>query len=75
MNSKMSYVATGIEYQMTSKECPIPDGVYDGIWGGYICRVSLDGMKYDIRTDIGIRGRAVAAKVRVREGLVEIEPK
>lgn len=45
-----------------------PDGVYDGVWGGYVINWEVAGNKYQGKTDVGLRGMDIACKVRVESG-------
>lgn len=43
----------------------IPVGTHDGNWGGYTATCVVDGFKYELTTDVGIRTPAAPAKVTV----------
>lgn len=53
----------------------IPDGVYDGIWGGYRVRFYVDGVKYEANTSDGIRTPCAECTVTVKDGLITVEAK
>lgn len=52
----------------------IPDGKYDGLWGGYIVTViGDDGTTYRIHTDMGVRGNNIPVFVTVHDGKIVVE--
>lgn len=50
----------------------IPDGEYDGIWGGYEVEFTVDGKKYKARTENGVRGMNIPCVVSVRFGVAMV---
>ena len=54
----------------------LPDGVYDGVWGGYVVRFSVDGIDYEAQTKDGIRNPWCHCKITSKDGnlSVEIDP-
>lgn len=53
----------------------IPDGDYEGSWGGYSVRFCKDGCEYELTIDKGIRTMKAPCKVRIHEGKVFVAVK
>ena len=51
----------------------IPDGVYDGIWGGYRVIFKVDEIEYIANTEAGIRTPRAACKVTSKDGKLSVE--
>ena len=51
------------------KETTLPDGYYNGIWGGYIIEISCSNKKYELTTEEGTRGINVKVVVEVIDGI------
>ena len=55
------------------EEVTLFDGVYDGVWGGYLVVVVHDGTTYHIHTHVGVRGINIPCKVTVLNGVATVE--
>ena len=53
----------------------LPDGVYDGVWGGYCVNFSVKGVEYEAQTLIGIRTPRAECNVTVDDGTISVETK
>ena len=51
----------------------IPNGTYDGVWGGYNVNFVVDGLSYKAQTKIGIRTPATKCKVYICDSLVTVD--
>ena len=51
----------------------LPDGKYDGVWGGYVVKVSIGNANYELTTDLGIRTPAAPCLVSVDGSNVTVE--
>jgi len=51
----------------------LPDGTYDGTWGGYHVCFSVAGIEYELQTTDGIRTPSAPCKVVVHEGGITVE--
>lgn len=51
----------------------LPDGVYDGIWGGYVVRFVVNGVDYEAQTRDGIKTPRAACKVTSKNGKLTVE--
>ena len=51
----------------------LPDGVYEGTWGGHEVKVSIEGIEYNIETDIGVRTFGMPCVVRIKAGEITID--
>lgn len=49
----------------------VPDGTYDGKWGGYRLVWQVDGNEVDIQTKIGVRGINIPVRFSVIDGKVD----
>lgn len=55
------------------KESTLPDGLYTGVWGGYIIVVNYDGKNYELTTEEGVRGIGIKVVVTVKDGVAKYE--
>ena len=60
------------ELRQVASPTSLPDGIYDGVWGGYIVRFSVDGVEYEARTEIGIRTLRAPCRVSVMQGIITV---
>lgn len=51
------------------REIMLPDGIYDGVWGGYIIEVIYRNETYMLETEIGIKGINRKVMVEVVDGV------
>jgi hypothetical protein len=51
----------------------LPDGVYDGVWGGYVVRFTVDGIDYEAHTSEGIRTPRAKCKITITNGKLSVE--
>lgn len=51
----------------------LPDGVYDGVWGGYVVRFAIDGIDYEAQTKDGIRTPRAECKITITDGNLSVE--
>ena len=51
----------------------MPDGKYQGTWGGYEVEVTIDGWQYRLKTVNGIRSMGAKCVVTVADGSVTVE--
>ncbi len=63
----MSTEATMMHPQM------MPNGSYDGVWGGYHVDFVVEGVLYTARTKIGIRTPAAKCKVVICDSHVTVD--
>lgn len=47
----------------------LPDGEYEGIWGGYTICVKHEREIYELKTEIGIKGIGHKVKVNIENGV------
>ena len=50
-------------------ETTLPDGMYNGIWGGYNIEVKYDGKTYELETEEGVRGIGYRVIVAIQDGV------
>ena len=55
------------------KETTLPDGIYQGIYGGYNIEVRFKEKTYDLRTEEGVRGNGFKVIVTIKEGIATFE--
>lgn len=53
----------------------LPDGEYEGTWGGYVINATVNGMSVRFKTKWGIRGVNIPCVVIVNNGSVIVEEK
>ena len=51
----------------------LPDGFYNGIWGGYIIQVQYNGRNFELETEEGVRGSGFKVVVQVKNGVASFE--
>lgn len=55
------------------KKMNIPDGVYDGLWGGWEVEIIEYGLTF--RVDAGVRGINIPVIITVNDGMAVCEEK
>lgn len=50
-------------------ETTLPDGFYQGVWGGYIIEVTYAGKTYELETVEGVKGFGIKVIVEIKEGI------
>ena len=51
----------------------LPDGYYNGVWGGYSIDVNYKSKAYELETEDGVRGINVKVIVEVKDGIATFE--
>ncbi len=51
----------------------LPDGFYNGIWGGRVIEVYYDGKAFELETEEGVRGEGFKVIVQVQNGVGTFE--
>lgn len=51
----------------------LPMGDFEGVWGGYEATVEIDGVKYEFKTEDGIRTPATRCLIHIKNGEATIE--
>ncbi len=46
----------------------LPDGIYEGIWGGYIIEVKAFDKIYELHTEDGVKGFNIKVMVTIKNG-------
>ena len=54
-------------------ETTLPDGIYLGIWGGYVIELKYKDKTYDLETEEGVRGVGFKVVVTIKDGKAEFE--
>ena len=55
------------------QETTLPDGIYQGIYGGYNIEVRFKDKIYDLRTEEGVRGNGFKVIVTIKDGIATFE--
>ena len=55
------------------KETTLPDGIYIGIWGGYIINIYYNEKYYELTTEEGVRGTGFKVVVTIKNGIATFE--
>lgn len=55
------------------KEAVLPDGIYAGVWGGYVITLNYDKKIYELATKDGVRGMDIKVVVTVKDGIPTFE--
>ena len=51
----------------------LPDGFYNGIWGGYVIEISYKDRKYGLHTEEGVRGIGFKVVVEIQNGVATFD--
>lgn len=51
----------------------LPIGKYKGVWGGYEVTADIEGVKYQFKTEQGIRTQSTPCVVTIQDGKATIE--
>lgn len=51
----------------------LPDGLYNGVWGGYVIEIRFDGKQYELATEMGVRGIGIKVVVQVEDGIASFD--
>jgi hypothetical protein len=46
----------------------LPDGSYQGLWGGYVIEINYKGKTYELTTEEGVRGIGFRVVVTIKDG-------
>ncbi len=55
------------------QETTLPDGIYQGIYGGYNIEVKYKDNTYDLKTEEGVRGNGFKVIVTIKDGIATFE--
>ena len=55
------------------KETTLPDGIYQGIYGGNNIEIRFKDKTYDLRTEEGVRGNGFKVIVTIKDGIATFE--
>ena len=47
----------------------LPDGLYSGIWGGYVIDINFNGKTFELETEEGVRGIGIKVVVQIENGV------
>ena len=51
----------------------LPDGFYNGTWGGYMIELQYNGKTFELETENGVRGIGIKVVVQVKNGEATFE--
>ena len=51
----------------------LPDGYYNGTWGGYVVEVTYKGKVFELETEEGVRGIGFKVIVQVENGVATFD--
>lgn len=46
----------------------LPDGLYNGVWGGCVINVTYEEKRFELATEIGVKGIGIKVVVAVEDG-------
>lgn len=52
---------------------PLPDGFYNGVWGGYFIKITTQGRHYELETETGVKGMGIKVVVHVENGVATFD--
>ena len=50
-------------------EVTLPDGIYQGTYGGYIINITYKNKNYELTTECGVRGGGFKVVVTIKDGI------
>ena len=51
----------------------LPDGFYNGTWGGYVIEVHYKGKTYELTTEEGVKGMGFKVVVSIKDGVATFD--
>jgi len=51
----------------------LPDGLYNGVWGGYVIEVNHKGKTYEMATEEGTRGIGIKVVIEINDGVATFD--
>ena len=51
----------------------LPNGLYNGVWGGYVIEITSKGKKYELSTEKGVRGIGIKVIVEIKDGVATFD--
>lgn len=51
----------------------LPDGLYNGTWGGYGIELTYQGKTYELTTEEGVRGVGIKVVVTIKDGVATFD--
>lgn len=51
----------------------LPDGYYNGIWGGHVIDIYYNGKMFELETEEGVRGSGFKVIVQVENGVATFD--
>lgn len=55
-----------------SKETTLPDGLYNGLWSGYVIKLKHNKETYELTTENGVRGINIPVTVSIKKGKLNL---
>jgi len=55
------------------KETSLPDGFYNGVWGGYVIDITSNGIQYELATEVGVKGMNIKVVVLIENGVATFD--
>lgn len=55
------------------KEVTLEDGLYFGVWGGYVIELQYKNKTYELTTEEGVRGMGFKVAVTIKNGVATFE--
>lgn len=51
----------------------LPDGLYNGVWGGHIIVVKYQGKTYELETEVGVKSFDIKVIVEVKDSVATFQ--
>ena len=51
----------------------LPDGCYNGTWGGYVIEIQCNGKTYELETEKGVKGIGIKVVVEIENGVATFD--
>lgn len=59
--------------ELKPAEVVLPDGIYNGVWGGSEINLSYNGKNYLLKTEEGVRGIGIKVIVIINDGVARYQ--
>lgn len=51
----------------------LPNGFYNGLWGGDVIEIKSEGKYYQLKTEEGVRGMNIKVIVEIKDGVATFD--
>jgi len=59
--------------EKVSQVTTLPNGLYNGVWGGYNITVRYGDKDYELETEVGVKGISINVVVQIIDGVATFD--